>query len=268
MSSKAVHIEVVSDMSTPAFVAAYRRFCARRGFPKHMYSDNGTNFVGASKTFTKEAGTQLLHVSNDIVNEIANNGTIWHFNPPFAPHFGGLWEAGIKSVKQHLKRVLGDTTLTFEEISTLLSQIEACLNSRPLCPTTSDPSDIKALTPGHFLIGDALLAPPESSAHTLNINTRWQLVQKLKNDFWKRWQKEYITRLQNRPKWSKISSNIEINDLVIIMEDNMPPSRWALGRVLQTHPGTDGLVRVATIKCKNGIFKRPISKLALLPANN
>lgn len=268
LSTKAVHIEVVSDMSTPAFIAAYRRFCSRRGFPQHMYSDNGTNFVGASKFLNKEAETHLLHVTNDLVDKIANNGSTWHFIPPSAPHFGGLWEAGIKSMKQHLKRIIGDATLTFEEISTLLTQIEACLNSRPLCPTTSDPSDNSALTPGHFLIGDALLAPPESSSQTINPTTRWQLVQKIKNDFWKRWQREYITRLQNRPKWATTATNLEVNNLVIIMEDNLPPSRWALGRIIETHPGSDGLVRVVSIKCQTGIIKRPISKLALLPLKN
>lgn len=268
LATKAIHIEAVSDMSSPSFIAAYRRFCARRGFPLHVYSDNGTNFVGASKTLRKEAGLELLKVPEDLVNEIANEGSKWHFIPPAAPHFGGLWEAGIKSMKQHLKKVIGDSTLTFEEISTLLSQVEACLNSRPLCPITSDPSDCLALTPGHFLIGDALLAPPESSAQTHNVSTRWQLVQKLKNDFWKRWQRDYLTRLQNRPKWATKSSNIEINDLVLIMEDNLPPSRWALGRVRQTFPGSDGFTRVATIKCQSGLIKRPIAKLALLPAIN
>lgn len=270
LCSKAVHIEAVSDMTTPAFIAAYRRFCSRRGFPHHMYSDNGTNFVGASRVIRKEASSQLLHISQDIVDDLANNGSTWHFIPPAAPHFGGLWEAGIKSMKHHLKKIIGDSTLTFEEISTLLTQIEACLNSRPLCPTTSDPSDTSALTPGHFLIGDALLAPPESSFQTLhtNPNTRWQLVQKLKFDFWKRWQKEYLIRLQNRPKWAIKSTNIEINDLVLIIEDNLPPSRWALGRVFKTHPGADGCIRVVTLKCKNGMVKRPLAKLALLPAIN
>lgn len=267
LCTKAVHIETISDMSTPAFLAAYRRFISRRGLPHHMYSDNGTNFVGASKILRKEAGAHLLHITDDVINEISNIGSEWHFIPPSSPHFGGLWEAGIKSMKYHLKRIIGDSTLTFEEISTVLTQIEACLNSRPLCPTTSDPSDNSALTPGHFLIGDALLSPPDVTSQLSNINslTRWQLLQKMKNDFWKRWQREYITRLQQRPKWASQNKNIQKDDLVIIMEDNLPPTRWLLGRILETHPGIDGLVRVATVKCKNSTIKRPINKLALLP---
>lgn len=265
-STKAVHIEAVSDMTTPGFLAAYRRFCSRRGTPRHIYSDNGTNFVGASKFLLKDS-TQLFQVSADLIDTITVQGSEWHFIPPASPHFGGLWEAGIKSIKYHLKRVVGDSTLTFEELSTVLYQIEACLNSRPLWPTTSDPTDDSALTPGHFLIGNALLAPPESLPQPTSVSslTRWQLVQKMRNDFWRRWQREYITRLQQRPKWASISANLEKNSLVLIIEDNLPPTRWALGRVLEVHPGQDGLVRVVTLKSQGTTFKRPITKLALLP---
>lgn len=198
---------------------------------------------------------------------MANNGTEWHFIPPAAPYFGGLWEAGIKSMKQHLKRIIGNSTLTFEEMSTLLYQIEQYLNSRPLCPITSDPSDNTALTPGHFLVGDSLLAPPENPTEFINTNvlTRWQTVQKLYHHFWTRWQREYITRLQQRPKWQSQTQNVKEGDLVIITEDNLPPSRWILGRIIETHPGNDGLIRVVTIKCKGTTLKRPITKIALLP---
>lgn len=148
-----------------------------------MYSDNGTNFGGASKIISREI--VLLRISSDILNELTNHGTTWHFIPPAAPHFGGLWEAGIKSMKQHLKRIIGNATLTFEEITTLLYQIKQCLNSLPLCPITSDPSDTNVLTPIHFLIGDSLLAPPESATEFSNTNvlTRWQTVQKLYHHF-------------------------------------------------------------------------------------
>lgn len=270
LCTKAVHIEAVSDMTTPGFLAAYRRFCSRRGFPHHIYSDNGTNFIGASRVMQKEINVSLLNVSSDLLHDITNQGANWHFIPPASPHFGGLWEAGIKSIKYHLKRIVGDTTLTFEEISTVLTQIEACLNSRPLCPTTSDPSDNSALTPGHFLTGDALLAPPDNSSKfsEINVVTRWQLVQKLRDDFWNRWQREYVIRLQQRPKWAERSVNVKRDDLVIILEDNLPPTQWILGRILETHPGSDGLVRAVTIKCKNSVVKRPITKIALLPLSH
>lgn len=265
LSTKAIHIEAVSDMSTAAFIAAYRRFSARRGSPAHMYSDNGTNFIGAANILSKTV--KLPHISKELIDELATSGTQWHFIPPSAPHFGGLWEAGIKSMKQHLKKIIGDHTLTFEEITTLLYQIEQCLNSRPLCPITSDPTDLNVLTPGHFLVGDSLLSPPSNPNEfdSLNVLTRWQHVQRMLHHFWKRWQHEYLARLQQRPKWQSQNQNIKKDDLVLVIEDNLPPSRWVLGRILETHQGSDNLVRVVTIKCKNTTLKRPITKIALLP---
>lgn len=116
-------------------------------------------------------------------------------------------------------------------------------------------------------VQETTFPPDYRTAQTVNCNslTRWQLVQKMRNDFWKRWQREYVTRLQQRPKWATKSRNIEENDLVLIIEDNLPPTRWALGRIVQVHPGTDGLVRVATVKCQGSTLKRPVAKLDLLP---
>lgn len=254
-------------MTTPSFIAAFKRFSSRRGLPTDMYSDCGTNFIGASRILDKELASCLRTMSKEVAEIVANDGTNWHFNPPAAPNFGGLWEAGVKATKFHLKRVLGNTTLTFEEMYTVLTQIEANLNSRPLCSLTSDPEDSTALTPGHFLIG----APIRNHAEPSLLNThenrlnRWQFVQQLSQHFWKRWHEEYLTQLQQRPKWMKQTKNVTIGDLVLIKEDNLPPGSWLLGRVAQTHPGTDNLVRVVTIKTKNGLVKRAVNKLSILP---
>ncbi|XP_025265819.1 uncharacterized protein LOC112638395 [Camponotus floridanus] len=150
--SRAVHLDVVSDYSSEAFLAAFRRFISRRGLCKEMYSDCGTNFIGVDKELRR-----MFHASSAdgrrISQSCSQEGVSWRFNPPAAPQFGGLWEAAVKSTKYHLRRVIGETTLIFEEMSTLLAQIEACLNSRPLQALTDDPDDLSALTPGHFLIG-------------------------------------------------------------------------------------------------------------------
>lgn len=132
MATRAIHLEAVSDMTSEGFLAAFKRFVARRGHCANLWSDNGSNFVGAARELKELLVEESSGVAVEIADWLATNGTTWHRIPPYTPNFGGLWEAGIKSTKHHLKRVIGTSTLTFEEITTVLSQIEACLNSRPL----------------------------------------------------------------------------------------------------------------------------------------
>ncbi|UYV64819.1 hypothetical protein LAZ67_3002072 [Cordylochernes scorpioides] len=140
MFSKAIHIELVTNLTTEAFLDAFRRFIARRGRPAEINTDDATNFVGAYKDLRK--------LFNSNIHDFASSEEIkWNFIPPYSPHFGGLWEAGIKSVKYHLRRIVGKTKLTFEELTTVLTQIEACLNPRPLCLLTDDPEDLTAFHP-------------------------------------------------------------------------------------------------------------------------
>lgn len=197
------------------------------------------------------------------MNFLVNEGTSWTFIPPRAPHFGGLWEAGVKSVKYHLRRNVGDHTLTFEEMSTLLCEIEACLNSRPLYPLSNHPSDLSALTPGHFLVGETLTnvpepSPVESKPHLLS---RWKQVTNMKEHFWRRWSAEYVQSLQPATKWQQNQANIAIGTMVLLKNEQLPPTKWALARVVTLHPGPDGLVRVATIKTATSTLRRPIVKL-------
>lgn len=259
---KAVHIEVVSDLTTEAFIAALQRFVSRRGLPSNIYSDCGTNFKGANRDL------QRLFSEPD-AQEMCS-GAIncqWHFNPPASPHFGGLWEAAVKSCKYHMKRVIGSQTLTFEEMSTLVSRIEAILNSRPLTPQSSDPHDLHPLTPGHFLVGAPIVAIPEPDLTTSAPNRlrRWQLLSLFHQSFWKRWASEYLSSLQSRAKWIRPQPNIQIGDLVILRSTTLPPTAWKLGRIELVHPGDDGVVRVVTVRTNVGIYKRPVVKLTVLP---
>jgi len=262
MAIKSVHLEVVSDLSTDAFIASLHRFVARRGIPSDIYTDCGSNFKGADQQLRRlfDTSTQKDQLSRAILCK-------WHFNPPAAPHFGGLWEAAVKSAKYHLKRVVGEQILTFEEMSTLTSRIEAILNSRPLTPFSSDPHDYRPLTPGDFLIGTPLTAIPEPNILSIPKNrlTRWELLRQLHQSFWKRWSAEYLTLLQGRMKWTKQHPNVQPDDLVLLISPNQPPTQWTVGRIERTHPGTDGVVRVATVRTANGTFVRPIVKLVLLP---
>ena len=192
----------------------------------------------------------------------------WRFIPQHAPHFGGLWEAAVESMKKHLRKVTGEVKLTFEELSTVVAQIEACLNSRPLVSLASDDEGLEVLTPGHFLIGQALEALPDSSlsynSRDLLLLRRWELCQAIVRHFWKRWSTEYVTTLNRLTKWFKPSRNLGPGDLVLLQEESIVPTKWPLARVVNIHPGRDGLVRVATIKTKTGVYTRPVTKLALL----
>lgn len=269
LSTKAIHLELVSDMTAASFISAFHRFGSRRGYPTDIYSDNGTNFVGASNQIDKELQVAISHLAPEIAELTAKHFVTWHFIPPASPNFGGLWEAGVKSTKHHLKRIVGKEILLFEEMNTVLIQIEGCLNSRPLCPMTSDPNDLSALTPAHFLIGEAITSTPRPSVLDINVNRldRFQLMQRLTETFWKRWRQEYLSRLQQRPKWIATKPNIEIGDLVLVKNDNMPPSHWLLCRVTETTLGGDGLARVATIKTATTSIKRSVSKLCRLPVD-
>lgn len=265
-STKAIHLELVSELTTAAFLAAFRRFTSRRGTPLNIYSDNGTNFVGAHNVLSRELQVAVQHANNNAAQVAANHGTTWHFIPPGSPHFGGIWESGIKSMKGHLKKIIGETTLTYEEFSTVLVQIEACLNSRPIISMSNDLNDFDALTPGHFLIGRPLISPPESDKTNISTTQRWTLLSKMTQGFWKVWSKEYLNTVQQRYKWKEPKLNYRIGQLVLIKDEQLPPTKWAMGRITDTHPGSDGLTRVVSLKGpKNNSFKRPITKIALLP---
>ena len=269
LTVKAVHLEAVSDLTAEAFVACLRRFVARRGKPESIWSDHGTNFVGANNIL-KDLYTFLRQPSTEesVTSFCSSQGIQWEFIPEKAPHFGGLWEAAVKSFKRHLSHVVTNVKLNFEELSTTLSQIEACLNSRPLMASTEDIDGIQALTPGHFLIGRPIEALPDSSyisdAQPSSILKRWHLCQVLVRHFWKRWSSEYLTTLQRIHKWRYPKHNIAIGDIVVMKEDNLSPTTWPLAKVIQVHPGNDGHVRVVTIQTKSSVFKRPVHKIALL----
>ncbi|XP_011858236.1 PREDICTED: uncharacterized protein LOC105555806, partial [Vollenhovia emeryi] len=265
--TKAIHLEVVSDLTTEAFLAALKRFFSRRGKAKIIYSDNATNFVGANNKLTELHQCVERNLSQ-LQSQLTNEGITWKFIPPKSPHFGGIWESAVKSFKHHLHRVVGESLFTFEEFNTFIIEVEAILNSRPLTAMSIDPNDLIALSPAHFLIGTSLTTVPEHDFVDVPINrlSNWEHIQRVKQHFWERWSKEYLNELQQKYKWFiKDETNVKIGSLVMLKEDNMPPMRWIIGRIVALHPGDDNIVRVVTVKTNSGLYKRSIRKLALLP---
>jgi len=156
--------------------------------------------------------------------------------------------------------------MIFEEASTLVSQIEAILNSRPFTAVSSDPNDLNYLSPGHFFVGNILTLYPEMDIMEVKINrlSRWQTLERIRQHFWKRWASEYLLTLQRRSKRVK-NPQIKVGQLAICREDGLPPLKWVPGRVQSVSPGADDVVRTATIKTATGEYKRPAAKLCVLP---
>ncbi|KMQ87727.1 hypothetical protein RF55_12913 [Lasius niger] len=265
-STSASHLELVTDYSTDAFIAAYKRFVARREICATLSSDCGTNLIGTDKELRNLFSSSSKELEK-LSTLLANDGTQWIFNLPSAPYFGGKWEATVKSVKHHLKRIVGNQLLTYEEINTLLTQIEAVLNSRPLSPLSDDPDDLSALTPGHFLVGGAPTIIPKPMLNSVNSSrlSRWQLLRQMLNTFWSRWSKECLQRYHDVSKWQRPVPSLTKGSLVLVVDERYPPSKWLLGRIIDIHPGTDGHVRVVSVRTQTSVLRRPIVKLCPLP---
>lgn len=262
---KAVHLEVVTDYTSKAFIAAFRRFSSLRGQPKQLYSDCGTNFIGSNRELRQ--AFQMAIESSEFQNLIANDRIDWNFNPPAAPHFGGLWESAVKSMKIRLVKIFGNRTPTYEELVTAVYQISAIMNSRPLMPITDHVDDLNILTPGHFLIGGPFTSIPEPSLINLKQNqlNRWQQMQQLLEIFWKRWSTDYLQTLQQRNKWQNVEESVLLGQMVILRKPNLPPTKWLLGRITEIRKQSDNLVRVVKVKTATSEYLRPISELVLLP---
>jgi len=255
LATRAVHLELCLDLTTEEFMAALRRFCARRGLPSHVYSDNGTNFVGAHREFNHIR--ELLKASRDkILHFSQENEVEWSFIPPRTPHMGGLWEAGVKQMKRLMLKHLQPHTLRTDELASILIEIEAILNSRPLTPLESTDPDVTTLTPGHFLIGRPLTAACSRSYDSSIGNLkRWQLTQRLSQDLWHNWKTHYIQSIQARNK-HRHTHTLQKGDVVFLKDDSLAYRQWPLAKVLEVHEGDDGVVRVVDVLCQGKKLRR------------
>jgi len=245
------------DLSTDEFMAALRRFCARRGTLTEIFSDNGSNFISVHNELQQV--DNLLRSSRTSISHFACTANItWHHIPPCSPHMGGAWEAAVKQMKILMRKIICPHILKVEELSSLLIEIEAIMNSRLMVPLDSTDPDSLVLTPGHFLIGRPLLAPPTTEASQSNISTlrRWQLVQRLTQDIWRQWQSHYLITLQGRQKWKSTGHKFKVGEVVFVKGDIFAHRKWPLARITATHPGSDGIVRVVDVKCQGKKYQR------------
>ena len=257
----------MSELTTEAFLACLRHFISWQEKLSLIWSDHRTNFVGAARKIEEFIPFLQNQRSQGAISEFCSTqNKQWKFILEHTPHFGGLWKAAMQSMKTHLRLIVGNVKLTFEEFTTVLGQVESCLNSRPLISLPLDDNGIGALTPGYILISRPLeaLPDPSFSYHSLTLLHRWHLCQAFLHHFWQCWSSEYITSFKHYTKWYYPSRNICVGDIVILQEDNLIPTKWPLARVFKVHAGKDDLVQVVTVKTSSGTYMRPISKIALL----
>ncbi|KAI8433045.1 hypothetical protein MSG28_013905 [Choristoneura fumiferana] len=254
LTVRAVHIETVTSLSTDSLIMALRRMAARRGWPAKIYSDNGTNLKGAEIELKKSFDS----LNQEYLCEYATNyGVEWHFISPASPHMAGAWERMIRCVKTALKAVLKERAPRDETLMTLLMEVEAMVNSRPLAHVSVDHDAHETLTPNHFLIGSSsgLPIPGEFNEGDLYLRRQWRIAQRLADLFWSRWMKEILPTLLPRSKWTEDSEDLRQGDLVVIVDPNSSRNCWARGRIVQTHPGQDGRVGLGStdlLSCLSG----------------
>jgi hypothetical protein len=271
LAIRAVHIELIESLDTSSFINALRRFMAIQGPVKQLRCDCGTIFVGARN----ELESTLAEMSQeDIKTYLERNGCEWKFNPPHASHAGGSWERMIGIARNILNAMfagLGTRQLTHEVLSTLMAEITAIINNRPLVPVSNDPSVPEILTPASILSrmkSSPVLAAPGRFTQKDLYTSQWRQVQHLANIFWARWRKEYLPLLQPRRKWQTELPSLKEGDLVLMRDKEAPRNDWPLARVSKTFPSQDGNVRKVEVETaredRKNRYLRPVTELVLL----
>ncbi|XP_047996390.1 uncharacterized protein LOC125234226 [Leguminivora glycinivorella] len=257
--TRAIHLESVHSLSTDSALLSLRRFAARRGWPRTMYSDNATCFRAAA-TELREAYRQWLPVLQTYATQ---NRMEWKFIPPGNPSAGGAWERMIRTVKIAMSYTFNERAPKPEVFETLLAEIENIVNRRPLTHVNVDPDSEESLTPAHFLLlHNANL--PMIGVYDENEKKQWKMAQALADHFWRRWTKEYFPLLAPRKSSHDGGRQLQPGDVVIVAEPNGPRSVWPRGVVETTYPGPDGRVRSADIRTRHGTLRRPSCRLAVI----
>lgn len=271
--TRAVHIEVLEEMTASSFINALRRFYAIRGKVTIIRSDNGTNFVGAAN----ELGLNVINVEDrPIVNFLNSNGTSWIFNPPHSSHMGGVWERMIGVTRRILDSMLleyGGRSLTHEVLTTFLAEASAIINSRPLVSVSTDPENPFVLSPSTLLTQktdtlDSTYINVEQFDQKDILRKQWKRVKHLAMVFWKRWKVEYLNTLQNRRKWNSQQRNVSLGDVVLVRDKELYRNSWPMGIVIKAIESDDQLVRKVVVRVIQGgipkTFVRPINELVVL----
>ncbi|XP_051809278.1 uncharacterized protein LOC127535407 [Acanthochromis polyacanthus] len=264
LTTRAVHLDLLTSIDSDAFLMALRRFIARRGTPAELFSDQGTNFIGGER----ELRETFRGMSPDLQQLLTKHKIAFHFNPPAAPHFGGVWEREIRSAKRALYATVGSQPVPEEVLSTVLTEVEGILNSKPLGYVSSDASDPDPVTPNILLMGrpDGSLPQVVYPESELLSRRRWKHSQVLADHFWARFIRLYVPSLQARQKWHDTAADIKKDSVVMITDPHLPRGLWPIGKVVKVHRSADGHIRSADVKVKSRLYTRPVARLVVLPA--
>jgi hypothetical protein len=265
LSTRSVHIEVIPLLDTDSFINCLRRFIARRGQPSLVRSDNGGNFVSGNK----EIKNAISQWNQTRINDFwLQHGTKWLFNPPYGSHHGGAWERCIRTARKILNALVKNQVLDDDQLVTLMAEVEAVMNSRPLTAVSDDPRDPCALTPNHLLLlrSGPTLPPGIFTKHDAYSKRRWRHVQYMADQFWIRFIREYLPLLQSRQKWNHPKRNFSVGDLVLVANENNPRCSWPLGRIVDVTLGSDGYIRRVKVFTRGTTLDRTIDKCVLLEA--
>lgn len=266
LAMRAIHIEVAHSLDAESFLCAFSRFTARRGLPKAIYSDNGSNFVAGSRILKEEFEKMKCDEAQlKIHHSLRAKEVTWHFNPPLASHSGGVWERMIRSIRRILAAVMNQQVVDDEAFHTFIVEVERILNDRPLLRNASQVDDLDPLTPSKLLLLHSnSCIPPGVFVDRDRYNRRWRQAQLLANTFWKRWIREYLPTLQRRQKWLQQKRNLSVKDLVLLVDKDCPRGEWPMAVVEEVYPDDKGIVRHVMVRTAGGRFKRDARKLCLL----
>ncbi|UYV72138.1 hypothetical protein LAZ67_9001944 [Cordylochernes scorpioides] len=240
---RAVHLELVTSLSTEALVGAVERFVARRGCPAVIYSDNGTNLVGLRN--------ELYRV---------NFGVKWKLNPPAAPWWGGWIERIVGLTKKLLRRLLGKRVVNYEEMVTILENCERVINARPLTYIAEDNDDLVPLTPEMFLREPRTEGEIDLNEFRCNFGKSYEKRKRLLKEFRKRFRREYLGLLVHHDNRKK-QRQLKVGYIVLVEVENRKQINWPMGKITKVFPGTDNVRRLVEVKTKSGFMKRAVQRL-------
>ncbi|XP_059216472.1 uncharacterized protein LOC131994137 isoform X3 [Stomoxys calcitrans] len=264
LTIRAVHLEISTDLSSDACLLCIRNFINRRGVPVMIRSDNGTNFVGIAKEL--QGTSNFLDINDSFRSSMTALGIKWVYNTPNNPSEGGVWERLVQSVKKALYAMLKEHAPKLETLQALLIEAENMVNARPLTHIPVSPDDSEPLTPNHFILGcpNSTHTPAPFEPRLMCLRKQWRVLQNMKNGLWNQWVREYLPDLTRRTKWCLPSQPMKVGCLVFLCDGELSRSQWKRGRVIQLFHGKDGVARSAEVRTSAGVYRRPVSRLAVL----